>query len=159
MTAFKDLNVTVWHENLGLNNGQAMKLSELYDHFKFQLIDDGFIEANPKRFVKPKIEDVRKYFFEHEKLAHIGIDGTKEMAKRFYNHWDSLNWYSGKTRIKSWKGRAATWIGNNYGSQNSNSSRPSKLSVTEQVAEGIRARENEYPANTEESGQVVASYD
>jgi len=130
----------------------------LYDEFKAELIDEGFIEANPKPFKRPERGDVEKHF--KDKLSGKMHEWDAcSMATRFYNHWDSLNWYSGKTRIKSWKGRAATWIGNNYGSQNGNSSRPSKLSVTEQVAAGIRARENEHSANTEESGQIVASYD
>ena len=119
MTAFKDLNVTVWHENLGLNNGQAMKLSELYDHFKFQLIDDGFIEANPKRFKAPTIDEVRQHFISKKRSCAD--------ADKFYNHWDSVDWYTkGKVRIKSWKGRAATWIGNNY-EKNSKYSKPNEL--------------------------------
>jgi len=69
------------------------------------LIDFGYIEANPNRFSRPDIQDVLWYF--HEK-------GTgDDMAREFYSYWDSLDWMVRKTRIKSWKGRAATWIKNN----------------------------------------------
>lgn len=158
MNAWKmDMNVTVWSDNCGANNGNSMKLSELYGHIKSQLIEDGFIEANPKRWVRPELVDIMKYFVKDVKQGYCGLK-EEVMAKEFFDYWESLDWYAKKTRIKSWKGRANTWIKNNEKYKRSNTGKTRKLSVSEQVAANIASRENENPANTEESGQIVADY-
>jgi len=127
-------------------------LDEDYFNLRDRLIEDGFIEANPVRWKKPTIGEVREHFISKKRSCSD--------ADKFYNHWDSVDWYTkGKVRIKSWRGRAATWIGNNYDKNNgSNSKGARKLSVSEQVAAGINARENENTTHSEESGQIVADY-
>ncbi len=79
-------------------------------------------------------------------------------AVKFFDYWDSLDWKVKNTRIKSWKGRANTWIKNNEKYKKSNSGKTRKLSVAEQVAEGIASRENENATSAEESGQIVVDY-
>ena len=125
------------------------------------LIELGYIEANPKRWVRPVYEDVENRFVSNMvPRSNIEMDACKAMAKKFFNHWESVDWYTkGKVRIKSVNGRIATWIGNNYDKNTgSNGTKNRKLSVAEQVAEGIASRENENAAEPEMFGQIVADY-
>ncbi len=131
---------------------------EIYQKFKQRFIEEGFMEANPKRWVRPDKSDIRRYFFEHELLQHVDIKDTNVIADNFYQYWNDLDWYAKKTRIKSWKGRANTWIKNNEKYKKSNSGKTRKLSVAEQVAAGIASRENENATSAEESGQIVVDY-
>lgn len=126
------------------------ELEENYQYFKQRLIDEGYIEANPKRWVRPTKSEIGDYFC--EKRAAL------DDAVKFFDYWDSLDWKVKNTRIKSWKGRANTWIKNNEKYKKSNSGKTRKLSVAEQVAAGIASRENENATSTEESGQIVADY-
>ena len=122
-----------------------------YQAYKARLIEEGFIEANPKRWVKPDKNDVLWHF------SDKGIGGDE--AEKFWDYYESIDWYTkGKVRIKSWKGRANTWIKNNEKYKRSDSGKTRKLSVAEQVAAGIASRENENATSPKESGQIVADY-
>jgi len=139
--------------------GQTVDIDDLYKAFLARMIDDGFIEANPKRWVRPKEDEIYHLFC--LKLKVVSSEDYKragELAKGFYNHWNDLDWYRGKTRMKSYGGSINTWIKNNEKYKRSDSGKTRKLSVAEQVAANIAYRENENPANTEESGQIVADY-
>ena len=137
---------------------------EIYQKFKQRFIEEGFIEANPKRWVRPDISEVENYFI--AKIGGIGLGGDTDsiikeamaQSDKFYWYWDDLDWMVRKTRIKSWKGRANTWIKNNEKYKKSNSGKTRKLSVAEQVAAGIASRENENATSAEESGQIVVDY-
>jgi len=127
--------------------------------FKERLIDEGFIEANPKRWVRPDKNEVYDYFSKKIATNHVEDWKSREMADGFYNYWDSKEWYRGKTRIKKWKSAASTWIGNNYDKSNgSNSGKTRKLSVSEQVAANIAAREDEDTTQPEMFGSIVADH-
>jgi hypothetical protein len=54
------------------------------------------------RFTPPTLTQVREY------LLSRGI--TDFTAERFFNHYESTNWYRGKTKIKRWKSCVATWV-------------------------------------------------
>lgn len=90
-----------------------VKTDDIYEAFIARMIDEGYVVANPKKWVRPDIEEVTCYF-----VSKIGGDVGVIKAEEFYNHWDSLDWMVRKTRIKSWKGRAATWIKNNENYKN-----------------------------------------
>ena len=112
-----------WFEiNLGITNTVvddewkdpypgSIDIQEMYQAFKgrlmSELIDEGYIEANPKKWVRPDSIDVYKYFDEK------GVDRPEAECAIFYNYWESKDWYRGKTRIKNWKSAASTWIKNN----------------------------------------------
>jgi hypothetical protein len=49
------------------------------------------------------VEEVIEYFKE------LKIKDAENSAKKFYNHYEGLNWYRGKTKIKKWKNCAKTW--------------------------------------------------
>lgn len=106
-----------------------------YESFKQRLINEGYIEANPVRFIRPDIEDVKVYF------SDKGSDGVR--AQDFYNHWESLNWYRGKTRVKNWKLTANTWIKNNEKNTrpNGNNTGAKRHSLSERVRENARQAE------------------
>jgi len=129
-----------------------------YQAYKSRLIEEGYIVDNPVRWVRPTRNEIFMLF--NEKLPlKIQEHRVRDMSTDFYDYWDGLDWFRGKTRMKSYKGSISTWIGNNYDKNTgSNSQGDRKLSVSEQVAAGIKSRENENTTNTEESGQIVADY-
>lgn len=56
-----------------------------------------------KRFVKPKLKDVKIYF--------VSKDQDEVEAERFMNHFDSNGWrVGGKSPMKDWKAAARNWI-------------------------------------------------
>jgi hypothetical protein len=116
------------------------ELEENYQYFKQRLIEEGFIEANPKRWVRPDKSDIRRYFFEHELLQHVDIKDTNVIADNFYQYWNDLDWYAKKTRIKSWKGRANTWIKNNEKYKRNDSQRFNGESAADKIAASIANR-------------------
>lgn len=52
----------------------------------------------------PPFEDVHRWF--------RGAGGTKEMAEKFYNKWDSVGWIQNGSRIVRWAGLAGNFIVN-----------------------------------------------
>ena len=49
------------------------------------------------------VEEVIEYFKE------LKIINPKENAEKFYNYYESNNWYRGKTKIVKWKSCVKTW--------------------------------------------------
>ena len=103
-----------------LCHGYDTMEEDRYQAYKARLIEEGFIEANPKRWVRPTMEEVTKYFVEHDFKMRIII--TDDDIQNFYDYWDSLDWKRGKARIKNWKLTANTWIKNNEKYKKSNGS-------------------------------------
>lgn len=139
---------------------QSTDIEGMYQAFIARATAEGYMLPKDERWVRPEIEDIKNYF--HEKISGHTIQAVQEinlMADGFYNHWDSLDWMWRKTRIKSWKGRAATWIKNNEKYKRNDSKGARKLSVTEQVREGIEARAGDNTTLAEELGPIVADYD
>jgi len=133
------------------------KTRALYEVFKTQLIEDGFIEANPKRWVRPERHIVNAHFC--DKHPAVLEHHRYEEADKFWDYYESIDWYTkGKVRIKSWKGRANTWIKNNEKYKKSDSGKARKLSVAEQVAANIAARADEDTTQPEMFGSVVVDH-
>ena len=57
-----------------------------------------------KKFSKPSIEEIKQYCIEQSKK----IDPVK-----FYNFYESKNWYVGKNKMSNWKAAIASWERNN----------------------------------------------
>ena len=92
---------------------------ERYQAYKARLIEEGFIEANPKRWVRPVFADVLNVFI--DKLCRDKpLKEITDLAERFFDHWDSVDWMDGKKRVKSVNGRINTWIKNNEKYKKSN---------------------------------------
>lgn len=85
--------------------GQTVDIDDLYKAFLARMIDDGFIEANPKRWVRPEVDHVVAHF--------VAKESTAKEAHSFYGYWNELDWKRGKTRMKCFKRSANTWIKNN----------------------------------------------
>ena len=68
------------------------------------------IDTNTKRgrFTPPTAQEVQQY------LNEKGI--TEFTGERFVNHYESVGWMRGKTKIKSWKHCVGTWISQNKSS-------------------------------------------
>jgi hypothetical protein len=58
-------------------------------------------KRNKGRFTPPTSEEVQKY------LNEKGI--THFTGEQFVNHYASVNWFRGKSKIKSWKHCVGTW--------------------------------------------------
>ena len=56
-----------------------------------------------KRFVKPKLEELREFCNEEKKL--IDVD-------RFFNYYESKGWKVGMTPMKDWKAAVRNWAKN-----------------------------------------------
>ena len=61
-----------------------------------------------KKFSKPTIEEIKEYCIEQSK----NIDVLK-----FYNFYESKNWYVGKNKMSNWKAAIASWERNNTKSE------------------------------------------
>lgn len=57
-------------------------------------------EKEPKKFVKPTIEEIDAYCKEK---------GVKINAEKFYWHYEARGWMMGKNKMKSWKAAVRTW--------------------------------------------------
>lgn len=72
-------------------------------------------EKKEKRFVKPTVEQIAEYIREKE----FSID-----AQYFFDYYESVNWFRGKTKIKNWKLVVNTWAkkqnNSNYGTHSNN---------------------------------------
>lgn len=124
------------------NHKYTVSVARLYAEFKEELIEEGFIEANPKKWVRPKREDVNDYFVVKlipKSLADM--HSAHGQSDQFYEYWDGLDWKVRNTRIKSWKGRAATWIKNNEKFKRNDSQRFNGLSAADQIAASIANRD------------------
>ena len=56
---------------------------------------------NNGRFTPPTLQEVRSYITE----KNYSIDPEK-----FFNHYETTNWFRGKTKIKNWKACIRTWL-------------------------------------------------
>lgn len=58
----------------------------------------------------PTLEETENYFI--SKLS------TKQLAKKFYNFYESKNWMVGKNKMTKWKAAASNWIEDNQPKEN-----------------------------------------
>ncbi len=59
-----------------------------------------------KRFTPPTLEQIKSYITEQ----NYPVDSQK-----FFDHYETANWYRGKTKIKNWKACIRTWLNGNSG--------------------------------------------
>ena len=57
-------------------------------------------ECVQKKFVPPSLDEVK---------AYVEQKGYSMSADDFYYHYESVNWYRGKTRIVNWKNAVTQW--------------------------------------------------
>ena len=65
-----------------------------------KLKKDTNVSKKENIFKKPTLEEVKEYF--KEKQTHID-------PEKFYYHYESVNWFRGKSKIKNWKLCLNTW--------------------------------------------------
>ena len=61
--------------------------------------------TNKNKTIPPKIEWVEEYCKERKS----SVDPHK-----FFDHYESINWFRGKTKIKDWQATLRTWESKNY---------------------------------------------
>lgn len=66
---------------------------------------EGEKKTTSTRFIKPTVEEIAAYCKEK---------GYRIDAQYFWNHYESVGWMRGKTKMKSWKMTLATWNSNNH---------------------------------------------
>ena len=65
------------------------------------------VKGKAKPFTaKPRDLKMVKDYFKEKHPDYI------EQAEIFYNHYESVNWYKGKSKIKVWRRAVATWVSN-----------------------------------------------
>lgn len=90
------------------------------------------------RFKPPSQEEV--YDFLIYKKLHPTL--AKKEAKKYFDFYESKNWYVGKNKMKNWKAAASGWINrmdNFKPNSNGNSNSKSEPTVNRQTAETIRS--------------------
>lgn len=110
-----------------------------YQAYKARLIDEGYIVANPKKWVRPLFIDVHKVFID-KLLDEKTLTEIVDLAERFFDHWDSVDWMDGKKRVKSVNGRINTWIKNNEKFKRNDSQRFNGTSAADKIAASITSR-------------------
>ena len=80
-------------ENQDIENQDVNKITK-------QLNTKQYKENNKRKFEKPSIEEIKEYC----KERNNGIN-----ANRFYDFYESKDWYVGKNKMKDWKACIRTW--------------------------------------------------
>jgi hypothetical protein len=60
------------------------------------------------RFIKPTVEELSEQFLGK-------VDNPKLEAQKFWDFYESKNWYVGKNKMKSWQSAVANWARQNNG--------------------------------------------
>lgn len=69
--------------------------------------------SSRKRFVPPSVGDVYEYMLE----ACGDSQRAQDEAYKFVNYWSDVDWKRKGQKMSNWKGSAANWLKNNYGSR------------------------------------------
>ena len=93
-----------------------------------------------KRFVKPTVEEVKKYCIERNNCVN---------AEQFYDYYESNGWKVGKNAMKDWKACVRTWERNEYRKPNS------KKNSKEDAINVVRELMNEYANEQSEDDNSV----
>ena len=90
------------HNRGQIGNNMGQNVPQIGDKLSHINIKGNITEKKIKRegFSKPTREEVRAYF--KEKSFVIDPD-------YFYDYYESVNWYRGKTKMKNWKMTASNW--------------------------------------------------
>lgn len=86
-----------------LKNRDTIPTLSVQSPTKSVLLDKNRIDNIDNKFKSPTLEEVKDHF---EKNS-IPLD-----AVAFFNHYESVNWFRGKTKIKKWKACINVWLAN-----------------------------------------------
>lgn len=84
-----------------VGNNDNLPLSILQPQKKL-ITKETITKENRGTKIPPLIEDVIKYFNENE--------SNETEAHNFYDHFEAVSWYRGKTKLTKWKAAASGWI-------------------------------------------------
>ncbi|UZS00281.1 hypothetical protein [Chondrinema litorale] len=79
--------------------------------------ENKFSNTNTRKqnFKKPSEEEVKKHFIE----KGLSEEKAKDLAFRFWNHYECVDWYVGKKKMSRWRNSAALWMNSNENNSNS----------------------------------------
>ena len=83
--------------------------SENLDDVKDQKKEKEKPASKRKRFIKPSVEEIKKYCDERKN----DVD-----ANKFFDFYQAKGWYIGKSKMQDWEASVRTWEANNKKSQN-----------------------------------------
>ena len=86
-----------------------------------------------KRFIKPKIEEIKNYCLERKNNIN---------AERFYNYYESNGWKVGKNKMKNWKAAVRTWESSNKEKPQMESVVMKRISSHEQAKQILKNMQN-----------------
>ena len=101
------LNLPTKYKQSEKKTGQAKRQPKGQTLTDENLCNTLSIEPNTKaRFIKPTIQEIETYISE----GNYSVD-----AQIFFDHYESVGWMRGKTKMKDWKATIRTWNRNQYG--------------------------------------------
>jgi len=114
----------------GKKGGQANAIAKAQAKFKqTSSIKVNESKVNESKFTPPSLRDVEEYFKEN----NIPLS-----AVSFHSHYETSNWFRGKTKIKNWKACVNTWLRNNDSRSvnvQSQAKKPIRISASEAIAQ------------------------
>lgn len=87
--------------------------------------DCDVVATNPKKFVRPTVEEVSDYCRERN---------NKVDPEKWFDYYTSNGWKVGRSAMSDWRAAVRTWEKNNFNSNGKTTS--SKITLTEAVMEG-----------------------
>ena len=110
------------HDQVMIESGRVMQDKIRLDKNR----SDNKEAKKTSRFKKPTHEDLIEYFKQYCQEKKLNVQYGEH--ERFYDFYESKNWYVGKNKMKDWKAAARNWLNksksSNYNQQPSQS-RPS----------------------------------
>ena len=88
---------------------------------------------NETRFTPPSENDCFNYLGQYvtEKRLDWSDEKINQVASRFFNYYETVDWFRGKVKIKNWHSAMRNWVGNNDKFENSNTNQNGKQSIRE----------------------------
>ena len=65
-----------------------------------------------KQFQPPTEDQVYQHMKGLDENKHVELGDVQTMAAEFFNHFESVNWYRGKAKMRNWKAAARNWCMN-----------------------------------------------
>lgn len=91
------------------------------------------INLKREAFKPPSENDCFNYLGQYvtEKRLDWSDEKINQVASRFFNYYETVDWFRGKVKIKNWHSAMRNWVGNNDKFENSNTNKNGKQSTRE----------------------------
>jgi len=91
------------------------------------------INLKREAFKPPSENDCFNYLGQYvtEKRLDWSDEKINQVASRFFNYYETVDWFRGKVKIKNWHSALRNWVANNPKFENSNTNQNAKQSTRE----------------------------